>query len=309
VTSAAPEGEHGHRDRLRVREGWGGQTTTTITWRRLSPSRGRLVLTVDCDPSPTSRAAWAEPLRAPLQPGRRAHRSGDGGQAIVATEWANLHLLPATPDLTATEASSPRVCTGKPCCATLWTGTGPPPPTTSSSMTPHPTSVSTPSTPWPRPTTCSSASDVGLRRPRAQEVLRGGQPGRAAAQPELQVLGMVPTFVNLRTNFSQQLLRRLADWRTAHLPDPDPSDREAPGDVSGGLCRSSRTPPPRRRPRPTASSPRRSSRLSEPSEVEVPPATPPGWPSTPVPGPLAGPDVAVTAGAHPLQRRRHPSVA
>jgi chromosome partitioning protein len=42
-------------------------------------------------------------------------------------------------------------------------------------------------------------------------VLRAVNLARSRLNPELQVLGMVPTFVNLRTNFSQQLLSGLAD--------------------------------------------------------------------------------------------------
>ena len=44
-----------------------------------------------------------------------------------------------------------------------------------------------------------------------KEVLRAVNLARSRLNPELQVLGMVPTFVNLRTNFSQQLLSGLAD--------------------------------------------------------------------------------------------------
>ena len=44
-----------------------------------------------------------------------------------------------------------------------------------------------------------------------KEVLRAVHLARSRLNPELRVLGMAPTFVNVRTNFSRQLLSGLAD--------------------------------------------------------------------------------------------------
>jgi len=50
-----------------------------------------------------------------------------------------------------------------------------------------------------------------------KEVLRAVHLARTQLNPELRVLGLAPTFVNVRTNFSRQLLSGLADLAGLHV--------------------------------------------------------------------------------------------
>ena len=85
-----------------------GKTTTAINLAAALAERGRRVLTVDCDPqSNLTSGLGLNPYELGSSLGDVLIGRATAGQAIVATEWANLHVLPATPDLTATEAELP----------------------------------------------------------------------------------------------------------------------------------------------------------------------------------------------------------
>jgi chromosome partitioning protein len=63
---------------------------------------------VDCDPqSNLTSGLGLNPYELRASLGDVLIGRATAGQAILATEWANLDLLPATPDLTATEAELP----------------------------------------------------------------------------------------------------------------------------------------------------------------------------------------------------------
>ena len=167
-----------------------GKTTTAINLAAALAERGRRVLTVDCDPQSNLTS----------------------GLGLNPYEWANLYLLPATPDLTATEAELPSGLHRETLLRDALDRDG-----TSAAYdfilydTPpnfgfHTVNALAATDYVIIPLQMSGFAVRGLK-----EVLRAVNLARSRLNPELQLLGMVPTFVNLRTNFSQQLLSGLAD--------------------------------------------------------------------------------------------------
>jgi chromosome partitioning protein len=190
-----------------------GKTTTAINLAAALAERGRRVLTVDCDPqSNLTSGLGLNPYELRSSLGDVLIGRATAGQAIVATEWANLHVLPATPDLTATEAELPSGLHRETLLRDALDRDG-----TSAAYdfilydTPpnfgfHTINALAATDYVIIPLQMSGFAVRGLK-----EVLRAINLARSRLNPELQVLGMVPTFVNLRTNFSQQLLSGLAD--------------------------------------------------------------------------------------------------
>jgi chromosome partitioning protein len=190
-----------------------GKTTTAINLAAALAERGRRVLAVDCDPqSNLTSGLGLDPYQLRASLGDVLIGRATAGQAIVATEWPNLDVLPATPDLTATEAELPSGLHRETLLRDALDRDG-----TSAAYefilydTPpnfgfHTVNALAATDYVIIPLQMSGFAVRGLK-----EVLRSVHLARSRLNPELQVLGLVPTFVNIRTNFSQQLLGGLAD--------------------------------------------------------------------------------------------------
>ena len=171
------------------------------------------MLAVDCDPqSNLTSGLGLNPYELHASLGDLLSGRVTASEAIVATEWANLHLLPATPDLTAVEAELPsglhretllREALGRDgtLAAYDFVFYDTPP-----SFGFHTVNALAATDYVLIPLQMSGFAVRGLK-----EVLRTVHVARSRLNPELQILGLVPTFVNIRTNFSRQLLGGLAD--------------------------------------------------------------------------------------------------
>jgi chromosome partitioning protein len=190
-----------------------GKTTTAINLAAALTERGRRVLAVDCDPqSNLTSGLGLNPYELQASIGDLLSGRVTASQAIVATEWKNLDLLPATPDLTAVEAELPSGLHRETLLREALDRDG-----TRAAYdfifydTPpnfgfHTINALAATNYVIIPLQMSGFAVRGLK-----EVLRTVHLARNRLNPELRVLGMVPTFVNIRTNFSRQLLGGLAD--------------------------------------------------------------------------------------------------
>ena len=190
-----------------------GKTTTTINLGAALAEQGRRVLVIDCDPqSNLTSGLGLEPYRleatiGDVLLGRRA-----AGEVLLDTRWSNLSLLPANPDLSAVEgeltSSLRRELLLRDALANSDVGGAfdfmlfdtPP------NFGFH-TIVALAATRWVLiPVQMSGYAIRGLR-----EVLRTVHAARQRLNPDLRILGIVPTFVNLRTIFSREMLDGLRD--------------------------------------------------------------------------------------------------
>ena len=136
------------------------------------------------------------------------------GRAIVPTEWPNLDVLPATPDLTAVEAElSSGLHRETLLRADALARSGTQAAYDFDSFLRH-----APQLRLPHPNAMAATDYViiplqmsGYAVRGLKQVLLTVQLARSGLNPGLRILGIVPTFVNLRTNFSRQLLSGLAD--------------------------------------------------------------------------------------------------
>ena len=190
-----------------------GKTTTAINLAAALAEGGRRVLTVDCDPQSNLTSGLGQDPYAlttslgDLLSGRVAARD-----AILSTGWDNLDLLPATPDLTAVEAELPTGLHRETLLRQALAQDGvrlaydfilydtPP------SFGIHTVNALAATDYVIVPLQMSGFAVRGLK-----EVLRTVLLAQGRLNPDLRVLGIVPTFVNLRTNFSRQLLSGLAE--------------------------------------------------------------------------------------------------
>jgi chromosome partitioning protein len=190
-----------------------GKTTTTINLGAALAETGRRVLTIDCDPqSNLTSGLGQDPYALTTSLGDLLSGRVEVGQAILATGWENLDLLPATPDLTAVEAELPSGLHRETLLREAVNRGGlrsrydfllydtPP------NFGFHTVNALAAADYVLIPLQMSGFAVRGLK-----EVLRTVHLARGRLNPELRVLGIVPTFVNLRTNFSRQLLSGLAD--------------------------------------------------------------------------------------------------
>jgi chromosome partitioning protein len=196
-----------------------GKTTTAINLAAALAERGQRVLAVDCDPqSNLTSGLGRNPYGLTASLGDLLSGRITASQAIVATEWENLHLLPATPDLTAVEAELPsglhretllREALGRDGTRAaydfIFYDTPP-------NFGFHTVNALAATDYVIIPLQMSGFAVRGLK-----EVLRAVHLARSRLNPELRVLGLVPTFVNIRTNFSRQLLDGLADLAGLHV--------------------------------------------------------------------------------------------
>jgi chromosome partitioning protein len=190
-----------------------GKTTTAINLAAALAERGHRVLAVDCDPqSNLTSGLGSNPYALGASLGDVLSGRVPAGQAIIATQWENLHLLPATPDLTAVEAELASGLHRETLLRETLTAAGiladydfifydtPP------SFGFHTLNALAATDYVIIPLQMSGYAVRGLK-----QVLLTVQLARNGLNPGLRILGIVPTFVNLRTNFSRQLLGGLAD--------------------------------------------------------------------------------------------------
>ncbi|MGA2282602.1 MAG: AAA family ATPase [Candidatus Dormibacteria bacterium] len=190
-----------------------GKTTTAINLAAALAERGHRVLTVDCDPQSNLTSGLGQnPYELKASLGDLLSGRVTASQAIIATEWPNLHLLPATPDLTAVEAELPSglhretllrdaLDRDGTCADYDFVFYDTPP-----NFGVHTVNALAATDYVIIPLQMSGFAVRGLK-----EVLRAVHLARSRLNPELRVLGLVPTFVNIRTNFSRQLLNGLAE--------------------------------------------------------------------------------------------------
>jgi chromosome partitioning protein len=188
-----------------------GKTTTVINLGAGLAALGRRVLLVDCDPQGNLTSGLG------LDPYARRRTVADvivgrcrAVEAIVETETPNLHLIPAHPDLSAVEADLPaRVNAELRLRNAMREGIDagydvilfdtPP------NFGFHTISALGAARSALVPLQMSAFALRGLK-----EVIRVIAAARRHLNPELELLGVVPTFVN-RTRFSRDMLEALSD--------------------------------------------------------------------------------------------------
>lgn len=197
-----------------------GKTTTSINLAAALAEKHRRVLTIDCDPqSNLTSGLGIDPYSVASSVGDvMTGRVPTASAAIVSTEWSNLALLPATPDLTATESELPSGLNRELVLRDAVARNG-----TSAAYdfiiydTPpnfgfHTINALAAVDYVLIPVQMSGYAVRGLK-----EVLRTVHLARNRLNPGLRILGVVPTFVNLRTRFSRQLLDGLCELASLHV--------------------------------------------------------------------------------------------
>jgi chromosome partitioning protein len=191
-----------------------GKTTTCSALAGALAELGKRVLAVDMDPQSnlTSGLGFnpyqlqgtvADILVNPSLPARAV---------TLATQWDNLWLIPASPDLSAVEAEMPSSLnrelqlrdalnreSGLAGYDFVILDTPP-------NFGFHTVSVLAATDYILVPVQMSGYAMKGLK-----EVLRTYHAAKQRLNPELRILGLLPTFVNLRTRFSQQMLEGLRE--------------------------------------------------------------------------------------------------
>ena len=187
-----------------------GKTTTCASLAAVFAERGRRVLAVDMDPQSNLTSGLG------FNPYSLTHTVADAilepdqsvDELIVRTKWAGLHLLPANPDLSAVEAGLPtaldsetrlRRALDRDCRDYDFILFDTPP-----SFSFHTISVLAATDFIVIPMQMSGYAVKGLK-----ETLRSVHHVRQELNPNLRVLGLLPTFVVMRTRFSRDLLEGL----------------------------------------------------------------------------------------------------
>ena len=191
-----------------------GKTTTTINLGAALAEQGQRVLAVDMDPqSNLTSGLGFDPYRLESSVGDiLAGRITDVGDVVLDTKWPNLSVLPATPDLTAVEGQLQsslnrelllRDTLGRNGTANAYDfilfDTPP-------NFGFHTVNVLGSIRYVLIPVQMSGYAIRGLK-----EVLRAVHAARQQLNPDLRILGIVPTFVNMRTNFSRDMLDGLRE--------------------------------------------------------------------------------------------------
>lgn len=199
-----------------------GKTTTCAALAGAFAETGRRVLAVDCDPQSNLTSGLG---LNPYQLDRTIANLLIDPETlpelvIAATAWEGLSLIPANPDLSAVEAEMPttvrrelqlREALGR------GEGTGaydvilfdtPP------NFGFHTVSALGAARSILIPLQMSGYAMKGLK-----ELLRTYHAARQSLNPELAILGLLPTFVSLRTRFSRQMLEGLREIPNLHVFD------------------------------------------------------------------------------------------
>lgn len=191
-----------------------GKTTTTINLGAALAEMGRRVLVVDVDPqSNLTSGLGFDPYRVSPTIGDLLCGAVESPeQVILPTRWDNLSLLPASPDLTAVEARLPSALYRELLLRDRLSRNGVPQAydfilfDTPPNFGFHTVNVLAAIRYVLVPMQMSGYAIRGLK-----EVLRIVHASRQRLNPELRILGIVPTFVNLRTTFSRDMLEGLRE--------------------------------------------------------------------------------------------------
>ncbi len=191
-----------------------GKTTTCASVAGALAEMGKRVLAVDMDPQSNLTSGFGvkphtvEKTVANLLVDAELNPS----DVIMSTPWANLFLLPSTPDLSAVEADMPSAVNRELALRDALKRPGgaadydvvllDSPPTFGF----HTVSVMAAADYILIPVQMSAYAIRGLK-----EVLRAVSAARQQLNPALRVLGLAPTFVNLRTRFSVDMLEGLRE--------------------------------------------------------------------------------------------------
>ena len=189
-----------------------GKTTTTISLAAAFAEAGRRVLAVDCDPqSNLTSGLGLDPYRVGRSLGDvLTGRVSSAMEAVQPTAVERLSVLPATPDLSAVESELQSTLNQE---LLLRRALSTPEITDAFDLilfdTPPNFGFHTKNvlgaTEWVLiPVQMSGYAIKGLK-----EVLRTVHAARSALNADLKILGIVATFVNLRTNFSREMLEGL----------------------------------------------------------------------------------------------------
>ena len=195
-----------------------GKTTTVINLGAALAERDKRVLLVDCDPqSNLTSGVGLDPYDE--RPGVASVIGGhvDASAAITETNWPNLWVLPASPDLSAVEgelaSSIDRELVLRDALrrdALRRDG--------ARASFDYVLFDTPPSFGFQTISALAAAGEVlipvqmsGFAIRGLKEVLRTVHLVRGRLNPDLAILGIVPTFVNLRTRFSRQLLDGLCE--------------------------------------------------------------------------------------------------
>ena len=191
-----------------------GKTTTTINLGAALAEMGKRVLTVDMDPqSNLTSGLGFDPYRLDASVGDVLAGKGPSLEDVVLdTKWSNLSLVPASPDLTTLEGQLQSSLNRELLLREVINRNGlngtydfilfdtPP------NFGFHTVNVLGTIRYVLIPVQMSGYAIRGLK-----EVLRAVHAARQQLNPDLRILGIVPTFVNMRTNFSRDMLEGLRE--------------------------------------------------------------------------------------------------
>ena len=199
-----------------------GKTTTCAALAGAFSELGQRVLAIDVDPqSNLTSGLGFNPYQLERTVADLLVDPALTPEAVtLATEWEGISLIPACPDLSAVEAEIPTtVSRERRLRDALARGAGmsgydlvlidtPP------NFGFHTVSALGAAAWILVPLQMSGYAMKGLK-----EVLRTYHAAREQLNPELRILGLLPTFVNLRTRFSQQMLAGLREIPSLHVFD------------------------------------------------------------------------------------------
>jgi chromosome partitioning protein len=198
-----------------------GKTTTVVNLAAALAEKGHRVLTVDCDPQSNLTSGLG------LDPYDLARSTSDvitgratAAEAAGVTGWENLFLIPASPDLVAVENELSTTLDREVALRNAMRQDG--------AVSPYEFVLydTPPSFGFQTVSALAAAEYVlipvqmsGFAIRGLKEVLRTVHLVRARLNPDLAILGIVPTFVNLRTKFSRQLLEGLCELASIRVFD------------------------------------------------------------------------------------------
>ncbi len=198
-----------------------GKTTMVINLGAALAESGHRVLAVDCDPQSNLTSGLG------LNPYDMARTLSDAmvgtvpvPDLIIPTEWQNLSLLAASPDLVGIEGELDTTLDREAALRNAMNLNG-----TSASFdfilydTPPSFGFHTISALAAADYVLIPLQMSGFAIRGFKEVLRAVHLVRTRINPDLQILGIVPTFVNLRTKFSRQLLEGLCELASIKVFD------------------------------------------------------------------------------------------
>jgi chromosome partitioning protein len=190
-----------------------GKTTLTISLAASFAELGLSVLAIDCDPqSNLTSGLGFEPYE--ITPSLSDVMSGTvpALEAVIPTKWANLWLMPATPDLSTVEAQLPSSISRETVLRDALRSGGvdahfdviildtPP------NFGLHTVNALAATRHVIVPLQMSGYAVKGLR-----ELRRVMKAAQISLNPELALVGLVPTFVNSRTRMSREMLEALGE--------------------------------------------------------------------------------------------------